>query len=354
MDIPYQIAVPGKKSNDGKFLDYGIKFGKGDMVGCCLDRDAGTIHYIVNDKFLDVAFHLPEHMMRNANRKQPLFPAICLKNAEVKVNFSPSHRSIAFTESIVSASKVPEGYQWMSFMPRHCLVDNTNDSSVHSNGRNGKMHEDDGSKPLVLIILPSRELAEQVYDQIFQFKKYLTSPSISVGLFVGGGIDRREQLEHLKSGIDIVIGTIGKLTELVKNGKLILNQIRTLILDEADRLLDTGNQEMILNLFGKLKKSGTGTDRLQVLLFSATLHSEEIKKLSSIITDNATFIDLKGANAVPETVDHVIVDVDPYEDKSYLQKEPHVWTDRTYDEETNGEEDFEFQEFVQSFSALLK
>ena len=325
----------GKRSHAGEFADYGVRFGKGDVVGCCLDWEQGSISYSVNGKHLGEAFKLPPHMMQGGAASQALFPAICLKNAEVKVSFG-AHGLAAASPSIsatatATATQPPEGYTWMCNVPSQFLVDGTRNGPGGASGA-GKGC---GNKPLVLIIEPSRELAEQVYDEIIKFKKHLTSPAMRVGLFVGGA-DRRQQQQALDAGVEIAVGTIGKLTELVKTGKMVLEDIRTLILDEADRLLDVGNQESIMQLYGRLRKGGTGADRLQVLLFSATLHSPEIKTLSSKITCDATWVDLKGANAVPDTVDHVVVAVDPTDDRSYLQQEPRVWTDRTYDEETFG------------------
>ena len=56
----------------------------------------------------------------------------------------------------------------------------------------------------------------------------------------------------------------GRIKDLVESGKLSLSSVKYFILDEADRLLDTGNQDLILNLFSRFPKAGTGTARLQV------------------------------------------------------------------------------------------
>ena len=101
-------------------------------------------------------------------------------------------------------------------------------------------------------------------------------------------------------------------------------QVRFFVLDEADRLLDTGNQDTIMQIFRRFPKTGAGANRLQVLMFSATLHSDDVKKLASQICQNPIVIDLKGKDSVPETVHHVTIVVDPREDKSWLQTSPKV------------------------------
>ena len=102
------------------------------------------------------------------------------------------------------------------------------------------------------------------------------------------------------------------------------------MLDEADRLLDTGSRDELMKLFRMMPKSGTGQDRLQVLLFSATLHSPEIKELANVLCQNPVWVDLKGRDFVPETVDHVCVVVDPREDRSWLQAAPRTYTDNAH------------------------
>lgn len=79
--------------------------------------------------------------------------------------------------------------------------------------------------------------------------------------------------------------------------------------------------------------------RLQVLLFSATLHSEEVKRLAREICQQPVLVDLKGREAVPETVDHLVLEVDPQEDRSWLQSVSGVRTDgcHTFDRVGAGE-----------------
>jgi ATP-dependent RNA helicase DDX1 len=130
------------------------------------------------------------------------------------------------------------------------------------------------------------------------FKKHLPSPTVEAGCFTGG-TDTKPQIELLKSGMDVVTGTPGRLESLVAAGTLGLENIRFFILDEADRLLDTENFALILKMYKNIAKSHP----VQVLMFSATLHSPEIKELSEQICKFPTWVDLKGKDTIP-TVRH--------------------------------------------------
>jgi len=133
-------------------------------------------------------------------------------------------------------------------------------------------------KTTALIIVPTRELALQIDQQIQAFS-YTTNIS-SIPLYGGGdGQDWETQKKALKSGVDIVVATPGKLTSFINNKYLDCDGIKYLILDEADRMLDIGFYDDIIAIIKKLPK-----DR-QTLLFSATMPNK-IVKLSSEILNN--------------------------------------------------------------------
>lgn len=88
-------------------------------------------------------------------------------------------------------------------------------------------------------------------------------------------------------------------------------------MDEADRLLDSGNRGAILKLFDRMPKSGDGFCRLQVLLFSATLHSSDIEELAARLCERPVWVDLRGKDSLlPETVHHACVVVHPDQSRS--------------------------------------
>ncbi len=123
-------------------------------------------------------------------------------------------------------------------------------------------------RPLALIVEPTRDLAEQVFLAVKDFTKHITSPGLECALAIGGGESAEpasEKIEKkLKNGVDIVVGTLGKLNALVKSKCLDLSQIRFFILDEADRLLSTDSLDSVMDLFNHCPGGGTGQHRLQV------------------------------------------------------------------------------------------
>ncbi|GMH45072.1 hypothetical protein BSKO_13029 [Bryopsis sp. KO-2023] len=307
----------GKKSNNRQFESYGEPYAMGDVIGCILDIPGSTISFSKNGQALGPAFHIPQGL-----QGQAIYPAICLKNAEMSLNFGGD----AFLFG------PPQGFVGFSKAPANTV---SSASAVASSDGGGGSSKD--RKPLCIILEPARDLAEQTHVCIDSFKKYLASPSVTNALFVGG-VDGAGQLRALREGLDIVTGTPGRISDFMKQRKLPVDRVQFFVLDEADRLLDTGNRDTILQMFRAFPKSGKGTSRLQVLMFSATLHSPEVQELAKQICQNPILVDLKGKDSVPETVDHVLVNIDPYQDKSWLQANPRVPTDNCHALERIGPE----------------
>eukprot|EP00908_Phaeocystis_cordata_P014187 Transcript_25287.p2 GENE.Transcript_25287~~Transcript_25287.p2 ORF type:complete len:497 (+),score=198.89 Transcript_25287:1190-2680(+) len=115
--------------------------------------------------------------------------------------------------------------------------------------------------------------------------------------------------------------------DMVQGGKLKLGEVQFFVLDEADRLLDTGNLDTILKLHAKLPKRGRTGGRLQSLLFSATLHTAEVRQLAERITVHPISVDLKGKESVPETVHHLLLTVDAAADSRWVKPALPVPTD---------------------------
>jgi len=142
-------------------------------------------------------------------------------------------------------------------------------------------------------------------------------PPRLVSMLAVGGVDMGAQVRELKGGVHVVVGTPGRIEDLIKGGKLSCNKVRHLVLDEADRLLETGNLGTIMKIYERLNTSRGGAERLQTLMFSATLHSLEIRSLAEKICQHPIWVDLKGKDSVPETVYHLVVEVDPVKDTSW-------------------------------------
>jgi len=141
-----------------------------------------------------------------------------------------------------------------------------------------KILEDGNENTTALIICPTRELALQIDQQIQGFS-YTTNIS-SIALYGGGsGQEWETQSRALKSGVNIVVATPGKLISFINNKQLNCKSIKYLILDEADRMLDIGFYDDIMMVAKKLPK-----DR-QTLLFSATMPKKIVKLSSEILND---------------------------------------------------------------------
>jgi len=141
-----------------------------------------------------------------------------------------------------------------------------------------KLSRIETNKTTALIIVPTRELALQIDQQIQAFS-YTTNIS-SIPLYGGGdGQDWETQKKALKSGVDIVVATPGKLTSFIHNKYLDCEGIKYLILDEADRMLDIGFYDDIIAIIKKLPKER------QTLLFSATMPNKIVKLSKEILKD---------------------------------------------------------------------
>lgn len=147
--------------------------------------------------------------------------------------------------------------------------------------------------------------------------KYVAGPALKIELFVGGD-DAKKQKKALQQGVDIIVGTTGKLCGCLDDKSLDLSHVKFFVLDEADRLVDGESLQKVLQLYAACPSGGTGDNRLQVCFFSATLHSAEITDLASKLCVNPTWVDLKGVDSVPDTVHHAVCRVDPMRDAGLL------------------------------------
>lgn len=143
-----------------------------------------------------------------------------------------------------------------------------------------------------LVLAPTRELAIQVYDNIKTYAKHTALRS----LVVYGGVDIKTQTPHLKTGVEILVATPGRLLDHVEQKTLSLSQVQFLVLDEADRMLDMGFMPDLKRILALLPK------QRQNLMFSATF-SDEIKKLADAFLNNPTLIEVARSNATNDNVE---------------------------------------------------
>jgi ATP-dependent RNA helicase RhlE len=132
-----------------------------------------------------------------------------------------------------------------------------------------KIKYSSGKEPRALILAPTKELTLQISEHALQLAKY-TDLRI---LALYGGVGPKSQLERLEEGTDILIATPGRFMELYLKGDIVTKQIKTLILDEADRMMDMGFMPQLRRIFEVIPP------KRQNLLFSATFH-EKVERLS--------------------------------------------------------------------------
>ncbi len=150
----------------------------------------------------------------------------------------------------------------------------------------------------VLILTPTRELAAQILASITTYGKHLKLRST----VVFGGVNINPQKSKLAQGIDILVATPGRLLDLYNQKAISFNQLTTLVLDEADRMLDMGFIHDIRKILAVIPK------QRQTLLFSATF-SPDIRKLAKQITQNPIEISVTPSNTTATTVTQHIYSV---------------------------------------------
>lgn len=150
-----------------------------------------------------------------------------------------------------------------------------------------------------LVLVPTRELAVQVHQS---FVKYAKNTDIRIGIAYGG-VSIDAQVDVFKTGIDVLIATPGRLLDHLRQGVLNLNQLSTLVFDEADRMLDMGFMDEINAVLKQVPK-----DR-QTLLFSATL-DDAIFELSKSLLREPKLIEVTKRNTTAAQVEQRVYAID--------------------------------------------
>jgi ATP-dependent RNA helicase RhlE len=148
-----------------------------------------------------------------------------------------------------------------------------------------------------LIVAPTRELAEQIYQAGIDLGKKLPIRSVTVY----GGVNKNRQVNALKNGAEIVVACPGRLLDLVGDKAINLSKVEVLVLDEADRMCDMGFLPDIRRIIKLLPQ------KRQTLFFSATMPAE-IRQLADTILHNPVTVQI-GAIAPAETVSHALYPV---------------------------------------------
>lgn len=164
--------------------------------------------------------------------------------------------------------------------------------------RGAKKPEGNGRGPLMLVITPTRELAQQI-DEVASKIADVTG---HVAVTVVGGVSYKPQTAALKYGCDILVATPGRLVDLIEQGACHLDEVKVLVLDEADRMLDMGFLPAVRRIVRE-----TPAER-QTLLFSATLDEEAVGEITDLVSDPAR-VEIAPATSTADTVDQFVFPV---------------------------------------------
>lgn len=154
----------------------------------------------------------------------------------------------------------------------------------------------------LLVITPTRELAMQVSDELYKLGKFANIKTTTIY----GGQSYKRQLHFVEKGVQVVVATPGRLLDMLKNGKLPDFNPTTVVLDEADEMLDMGFHDDIMEIFEYLPKNR------QTLLFSATM-DKNIKELSRRILVNPEIISVTNAQTTNADIEQHYYVIDEHE-----------------------------------------
>ena len=155
-----------------------------------------------------------------------------------------------------------------------------------------------GRGPLMLVITPTRELAQQIDEVCTTIARRTHHSAVTVV----GGVGYNPQRSALKRGCDVLVATPGRLIDLIDQGSCNLSEVRTLVLDEADRMLDMGFLPSVRKIV-----ACTPAER-QTLLFSATLDDRALKGITDLVR-NPVRVEIAPPASTADTVDQYVLPV---------------------------------------------
>ena len=161
-----------------------------------------------------------------------------------------------------------------------------------------------------IIMVPTRELAAQIGNVFNQLSKHTKAKAFAVY----GGVEQDPQIKKLADGIDVLVATPGRMFDLISQGSITLKQVDTLVIDEADQMLDLGFIKDISAVKKKLFQ------KHQTLFFSATIN-KEIKKLAfSQVKSSAIRIQISPEDPVSKNVSHFVIFIEMDDKRFFLRR----------------------------------
>ena len=168
------------------------------------------------------------------------------------------------------------------------------------------------AKPTALILAPTRELVSQIHEEARKFAyRSWVRPAV-----VYGGADIGTQLRQIENGCDLLSATPGRLVDLIERGRISLSNIRYLVLDEADRMLDMGFEPQIRRIVQG--EDMHGTDVRQTLMFSATFPREIQRLALDFLKGEQMFLSVGRVGSTSENITQKIEYVEDQDKRSVL------------------------------------
>lgn len=152
----------------------------------------------------------------------------------------------------------------------------------------------------LIITAPTRELATQIYHEVLKITKFFPEKEQAVAKCFVGGTDKQRTIEKLKRQPHIVVGTPGRINDLIKEEALFVHTATALVVDEADLMLDMGFLADVDRIAGKMP------EKLQILVFSATI-PEKLKPFLKKYMDNPKYTHVDPDQKIPAKVENVLI-----------------------------------------------
>jgi ATP-dependent RNA helicase RhlE len=162
-------------------------------------------------------------------------------------------------------------------------------------------------KPRVLVLVPTRELALQVQSQFERFSNGCGMRTVTIY----GGIGYEKQTRLLRRGVDVIVATPGRLNDHIERNNADLSMVTTLVLDEADRMLDMGFMPQVRKILAEMKS------RRQTLMFSATIN-KAVERSAQDFLNNPVCVNVNSQQVEPASIEQKVYHVEEAEKDALL------------------------------------
>ena len=293
------------------FLENGIdsSFGVGDVIGCLVEfhvnhckKGKGKVSFFKNGIALSKGFEIPK-TKAGSSRVNAFFPTVAMKTSECELNFGESMSESRKNDESPSNDKHILPFQSLEYA-----------NGGVANPRSIDVKKTLATVPLIIVIEPTKDLAQQTYQTFRDLSGQLTD--IQCQLMIGGQVKDYNTNEGVWSNTDIIIGTSGKIASCLCSESLDTSRCKLLILDEADQIAkDKSWTNAVYTIFSTMRTGQSAFDRLQVAFFSATLQSRPVKDLAKKVCHRPLYVDLRERLLFPDTIHECILNVEPQVEK---------------------------------------